>query len=280
MIRIGNLYIGIIGIFLLLLTACDPYQKLLKSSDYELKYQKAKEYYNAGKFDRAIPLLEELLTVYKGTKDVEKMYYFYAYSHLCLQDYEMASFYFKNFTEYYPKSQYTEEANYLVAYAAYKMSPEIPLDQTPTRKAMESFQFFINQYPYSTKIDQANVYITELRQKLEQKGYNSANLYLKMERYKAAMYAFQSLLNDFPDTPRKEEIIYLTIKSGYLYATHSIESKKQERYEEVLKTYYTLIDEYPNSKYLKDAERIFKNITNDKNKHVEHEKHSQEKEKL
>ena len=55
--------------------ACSKYQKVLKSNDYELKYVKAKEYYNKNDYFRALPLFEELVNVFKGTDRAENLYY-------------------------------------------------------------------------------------------------------------------------------------------------------------------------------------------------------------
>lgn len=241
----------------ILQTSCSSYQKILKSNDFELKKQKTKEYYNAGEYYKSLPLFEELLSVVKGTTDAEKFYYHYAYAHYCNGDYRLASFYFKNFTEYYPNSALTENAAYMVAYCHYKTASPENLDQTDTRKAIEAFQIFANNYPQSTRLAECNEYIDKLRLVLENKAYNSATLYYKLKNYKAANTSFKNLLNDFPDTQRREEIRFLMIKSNYLYAQNSIETKKAERYKATLNAYYDFLEKYPNSKYLLSAENIF-----------------------
>ena len=47
MIQKQFLHFVYLASFLLLLSSCDPYQKLLKGNDFDLKYEKAKEYYNS-----------------------------------------------------------------------------------------------------------------------------------------------------------------------------------------------------------------------------------------
>ncbi|HAD34207.1 MAG TPA: outer membrane protein assembly factor BamD, partial [Chitinophagaceae bacterium] len=56
------------------------FEKIQKSRDYEYKLQKANEYYDKKQFAKANTLYEELLTIFKGTKSFEGLYYKYAYT--------------------------------------------------------------------------------------------------------------------------------------------------------------------------------------------------------
>jgi len=256
---------GICGLMLLLsvlfMSGCDTYQKILKSSDYALKYEKVKEYYNAGEYDKALPLFEELMGIYRGVKEAEKLYYFYAYCHYGLEDYFSASHYFKTFISAYPRSIYTEDAQFMVGYSFYKMSPQTSLEQGNTQKAIEALQLFANTYPNSSKVEKCNNLIDELREKLEDKAYNTAELYFRIKSYKAAATAYRNILSDFPDTKRKEEIMFKVVKSYYLLALNSIEDKKRERFQFAIDAYSEFADQYPDSKYHREAERIFSQST-------------------
>ena len=79
-----------------------------------------------------------------------------------------------------------------------------------------------------------------------------------MEKYRAALILFNTTLEEFPDTEYKEDILYLIVKSNYLFANNSIESKKQERYTETIKSYHTFVDQFGSSRYLKWAEGYYK----------------------
>lgn len=238
-------------------TACDPYQKLLSSTDFDLKYKKTKEYYNTGEYFKSIPLFEELMTVYKGTKDIEELYYYYAYAHFGQKDYFLAAHYFRQFGELYGSSIYAENAAYMHAISYSKMSPSPSLEQTNSQKATDAFQSFINKYPKSEKVAIANEKIDEMRAKLEEKAFQNAELYYQIGSYKAATTALSNLLKEFPDTKKQEEIRYLILRSHYLLSENSVLSKKEARYSETINAYLSMIDKFPKTKYVKEIERIY-----------------------
>ncbi len=265
-----NKFWGIWGVILLLsvflTSGCDTYQKLLKSSDYDLKLVKVKEFYNTGEFDKALPLFEELMGIYRGTKDAEKLYYYYAYCHYGMEDYLSASHYFKTFISAYPRSIYTEDAQFMIGYSFYKMSPQTSLEQGNTQKAIEALQLFANTYPNSSKVERCNNLIDELREKLENKSYATAELYYRIKTYKAAATAYRNILSEFPDTKRKEEIMFKVVKSNYLLALNSIEEKKRERFQLAIDAYAEFAEQYPDSKYHREAERILSQSTDNLSK--------------
>lgn len=245
------------SIALITLASCNKYNRLLKSSDFELKYTKAVEYYGKKNYVKALPLFEELMTVYRGTAKAEQVSYYYAYCNFGLEDYLLASYHLKNFVKTFPNSEYAEEAQFTSAYCYYLDSPVYSLDQENTIKAINEFQLFVNMYPNSARIKDCNDYIDLLRRKLERKAYENATLYFNIEDYKASMQAFRNLLKDFPDNPYREEANFMILKSNFLLAKNSITEKKQERYKSTIEVYYKFIDNYKDSKYLQEAEFIF-----------------------
>ena len=246
--------------------ACNSYDKLLKSSDMDLKYKRAQEYYEKGDYYRAQPLFEELISVYKGTKSVEKIYYYYAYCEYGLQNFLLASYHFKNFFQTYQNSKWAEECHFQHAYCFYLLSPVYSLDQDNTSKAIDAFQIFINMNPESERISEANKLMDVLRGKLEMKAFESATLYYNIRSYQAATISFKNLLTEFPDTDDAEEAHFMIFKSYYKLASGSISSKQKERYTLAISSYHRFVDRYPNSTFLKEAESLYDNTVQILNK--------------
>lgn len=242
--------------FVLILSSCSDYQKILKSNDYSRKYELAKQLYNKKDYQKAYPLLEELVSVKRGTSEAEDIYYYYCYCNYYLDDLISASYHFAQFAKTYPSSSRTEEMAFMNAYCYYLGSPVPSLDQSNSYRAIEELQLFINQYPNSTRIEECNTLIDKLRKKLEVKAYETAKLYYKMSDYKASIISMQNMLQDFPVTAYKEELLFLICKSNFELAENSIESKKYERYKSTIDAYYTFIDKFASGKYAKEAESI------------------------
>lgn len=244
----------------LVFTSCSKYQKLLKSSDNELKYTKAIEFYDDGEYYKAQQLFDQILVFFRGTERAEKIAYYNAYCYYKEKDYILAGYYFGNFTSSYPSSQYAEECAFMSAYCSYHDSPAPSLDQTNTQAAIASLQLFINQYPNSQRIDQCNQLIDELREKLEKKAFDIAMLYYKMDDYKAAILALNNLLKEYPDTKEREKVLYSLLDAKYEYAVNSVQEKKKERLESALEAFKVIHSEFPAGAYASESSAIQKNL--------------------
>ncbi|HYQ58485.1 MAG TPA: outer membrane protein assembly factor BamD [Draconibacterium sp.] len=248
--------IGLLSI-LLLLNSCSDYSKVVKSNDYEYKYKKAVEYYEEGEYVRASTLFRELVNIYRGTSSSAQIYYYFAKSMIGQKDYLMAKHYFKSLTKEYPTSEYFEESQFMIGYCSYLLSPKPRLDQQVTQEAIDDLQLYINLYPYSDRVDEANRLIEELRDKLVYKSYLSAKLYYDFENYKAAVIALGNALEKYPESKYREELKYMLLKSKYLLAENSIRDKQDERYTNALDEYFSFIDEYPESEYKKEVDKFY-----------------------
>lgn len=232
-------------------------RQIEKSKDYEAKLAYADKLYEKKKYATAQQLYESLFQVYKGTDKYEPIYYNYCYCSYKLKDYVQAGFYFKNYLDNFPNSPRAVEMDYMQAYCYYKQSPKIPLDQANTQKAIAAMQTFINNYPTSDKISEANLVIELCRRKLEQKEYNNAELYYNLGYYKAAAICFKSLMRNYPDSDRGDGYKFMAIKSYYEYAKNSIFDKQKERFDDVVTEYLDFADHYPNSQLKGDAARFY-----------------------
>lgn len=252
--------------FLLFLFGCSKYQRLLKSDDYNAKYEAAIDLYDKGKYERALPLLEELTPLFRGTDKAEKVYYYYCYTNYNLDFLYEASYHFKKYSTTFPSSKHTEEALFMSGYCKYLLSPIPSLDPTDTYNAINELQLFANTFPEHNLLDSTNFLMDKLRSKLEDKSFNNAKQYYQIYDYKAALIALNNTLRDFPDTKYSEEIALLLIKSNYYLAVNSIKEKKLQRFNETIEAYLNFVDSYKESKYLKEAESLYTKALEQKNK--------------
>ncbi len=257
-----------LSIFIFLFTSCTGYEKLLKSDDFDKKFVKAKEYYNEGDYAKALPLLDQLLTVKVGTPQEEEIRYYIAYSHYGQSEFLISSTLFKNFFISFPRSYRSEECLYMSAYSLYKSSPRYELDQTYTNKALQDFQYFVDTYPKSDRIPECNRLMDEMRKKLEIKLLESADLYFRTQNYQAAAVTYENVLDDFPETAEAENVGLLIIRSYFNYASQSVVCKKPFRYEKTIESYNDFIERYPSSELKGVAEGLYKRSVDLKEKSI------------
>lgn len=250
----------------ILLTSCSNYSKIVKSTDNEMKYEVAMDYYEKKDYNRALELFDLLQAAYRGTSKGEEISYYTAQCYYNIEDYTVASYYFKRFAKSFPLSNRAEECLFLNAYCYYLDSPRSSLDQTNTYTTISELQQFADAYPKSERLAECNELIDKLRQKLEDKDYDICLMYYHMRDYMASITSFKNLLKNYPDTERREDVLQYMVRAYYEYADNSIEEKKRERYELAIENYNNLLYLYPESKYLNDLKSINTKARNKLNK--------------
>jgi outer membrane protein assembly factor BamD len=252
-------FIMIIG---LMCSSCGEYNKILKSTDHELKYSYAKKYFNNKKYVKAATLLEEVVPILKGTSSAEESLYLLAQSYYGQKDYQTASAYFETYYKTYPKGEFVELARFYSGYGLYLDSPDARLDQTQTYEALAQLQLYMEYYPQSARARQAQEIMFELQEKLAYKELLSAQLYYNLGTYmgnnfRSCIITVDNALKDYPYSKYREEFVFLKIKAKYELALVSYEDRLQGRYRDVVDEYYNYTNEFPDGKYARQVQRFF-----------------------
>lgn len=246
----------------ILLSSCGEYNKILKSTDYELKYSYAKKYFNAKQYSKSATLLDELVPIMKGTAYAEESLYLLAQSYYGQKDYQTASQYFNTYYSTYPKGEFSELARYYSGYGLYLDSPDPRLDQAQTYEAIKQLQLYLEYYPQSERAKEAQDILFELQEKLAYKELLATKLYFNLGTYmgnnfESSVITAQNALKDYPYSKYREELMYYMLRSKYELALVSVDEKLQGRYRDVVDEYYAYVNEYPDGKYVKQAEKFF-----------------------
>lgn len=255
----------LVSLFLLvvLITSCGEYQKALKTEDVAVKFEMATKLYDTGKYNDAIRLIEQIAPAYRGKPQAEKLFYMFSQSYYKTKQYYLAAYQFESFVSGYPKSEKAEEAAYLGAKCFSMLSPVYSLDQIDTFKAIDKLQVFIDSYPNSTYLPEANRVLRELNEKIEKKVYENAKGYHTIMDYKSAMVALDNFIADYPGTPFKEDALFYKYDSAYQLAINSVPSKMEERLNISKTAYYSLIKYKPDTKHKKIADEMMVRIETD-----------------
>jgi len=255
---------------MMLLTSCGEYAALQKSSDFEYKYEAAKAFYMEGKYTKASTLFYDLLAIMKGTANGEESLYLTAMSEFGSKNYDLAHNNFRKYIQTYPKGLYIEPAYFYSALSLYNQTPDPRLDQTSTIEAMGEFQNFLDLYPYTPLKSQTHDMIFALQDKLVEKECLSAQLYYDLgsyignstyggSNYEACVVTAQNALRDYPyaASGRRELLSILILRAKYQLATKSVEERRMERFRDTIDEYYAFANDFPESKYLKEAKNLF-----------------------
>ena len=256
------------SIALLMCSCASEFNAVYKYGDQEAKYEYAKEFFARGKFQQAATLLEELVTMKKGTEEAQECLYMLGMAQYNNQDYQAASETFKKYGASYPRGIYAEPAAFYVGQSLFESSPEPRLDQSPTNGAINAYQQFMDLYPDSKLRNRAQERLYVLYDKLIQKEYLSAELYYNLggyfgninsndeSNYNASIITAQNALKTYPYCSLREEFMLLIMKSKFQLAENSTQEKRLERYRDAEDECYGFINEFPESKNVKKSLKI------------------------
>ncbi|MCW5519648.1 outer membrane protein assembly factor BamD [Aureitalea sp. L0-47] len=253
--------ISLLGFVLaVFLNSCSEYQMVLKEDDATKKYAMADSLYNVGKYKKALKLMEQIVPVYRGKPQAEKLMYIYANTFYKLEDFYLAGYQFERFESSYPDSDSLEVAAYKSAKSYYELSPRYSLDQKDTDKALERLQSYIDKYPNSNYRTEANGLVLELRRKIEKKDYETALQYLRIEDFKAAIEAFDNFISDHPGASLRKNAFYGRFEAAYKLAINSLPSLVNERLEVAKGHYKSFNKYYEDSELSEEAREIMVDI--------------------
>lgn len=262
LIRLSTLA-SVFVLFTITFSSCGEYQHVLKSHDNDYKFDFAKRAYAEKKYVQTYTVLKDIVTQFKGSEKAEESLYLLGLSYYDNKEYQDAASIFKSYYQRYPKGRYAEQARFYTGYAYFLDSPEVQLDQSGTVKAIEELQGFLEYYPRSDKVPQAQTAIFEAQDKLTLKELQNAQLYYNLgnylgNNYESAIIVAENAVKEYPYSKYKEELEMLILKSRYQIADQSIDEKKADRFRDVVDEYYSFINSYPDGPNRREADNIYK----------------------
>ncbi len=265
--RLNKFFLGALVILLTFsLSSCGEFIRVQKSTNIALKYDYAKKYYNQKKWSHAADLLVDVVSAYDGTSEGAQALFMLGDASLQQNQGETAAECFRRYYNTYPKGPQAEEARYKAGVAMYQISPEAKLDQNATYMAIQELQNFLEFYPQSTHRKEVQSMLFDLQDKLSYKEYLAAQLYYDMgmylgNNYQSAIVTANNALKDFPYTRYREDLQILILRASYREAINSVETRIQTRLRSVSDKYFAYINEFPEGKYRKEADQIYKKVS-------------------
>ncbi len=271
--------ISVLALLMALMSGCSGYNKILKASDYNTKYSLAKTYFIEGHYTTCSTMLEECVAYQRGTAQAEESMYLLATCYYNLEDYLSASQYYLACYKTYPNSTYSENCLFWSGKSLYLDTPDPRLDPTSTTAAIMQLQRFVETYPNSKYRNEAENMIYTMYDRLVEKEVGTAELYYNMgnylgNNYRSCIVVAQNALRDYPYTKYREKLSMLVLKAKFQMAQESVLAKRDDRYRDAIDEYYAFKNEFPESSYMKEADKMYristKNLGN-KNQIIEEE---------
>ena len=247
---------------ILSLAACkSQYELVREGNDVDAKYNMAFECFNAGKYTKAAELFENMSVLATGTAREDTVMYYWGLSNYRASDYMTAETNFKNYLEKFPRSPFSESAEFLRVDCLYKATYRWELDQTPTYTALAAIYEYRTAHPGSVHAAACQRMLEDLEWRLDKKAFENARIYYTMEYYNSARTALRNVLKDDADNQFREEILYYTAMSSYKYADLSVPAKQKERFLVFEDDYFNFIGEYPESKHRAELDRLHEKVS-------------------
>lgn len=241
-------------------------KKKITFETFERNYQRGMKFYQNDQYLSAARIFEELYPLSLGTPYADTILFTFAHCYYLNKDYEMAVFHYKDYTRRFPGTERTEEAHYMAVRSLYNLSPYYSLDQFETKYAIEEINSFIQIYPKSKYMEECNLMLDELRNKLAKKDFEILKLYYNTGQYPAVQISVKNFLKEYGYSLYAPEVMYILVKNNVEYAKKSIPSKQAERYQASLDAFESLNLNYPDSPFIEMAKPLVNEATKQLNR--------------
>ena len=175
-------------------------QKKYKRLSPEVYYKDAQDALKNKKCYDAELLFRNMLSDFPGSHLSDEAQFGLGKAFQCQKDYVTSIFEYERLLNEYPVSPYAAEARFQIGECYYQDARDIHHDQDETHKAIREFARFIEDYPQSDLVSQAENRINALRNQLARKEVMIAYDYILWKYYSSAKVYAEGVLKEYPDT--------------------------------------------------------------------------------
>lgn len=229
---------------LTLLFGCGPGPPKAKL-DAEDQFLLAKQKFDDRKYLDAQTEFQKLIWNFPGSDYVDEAQYYLAECFFGQEDYQSAIHEYTRLLRNYSQSPFVDDAQYKVGVSYYKQILPAPLDQDNTHKAIRELQTFLEDYPNSEYVPEAEKYLLSARTRLAQKEYLNGQLYYKMGAYDSAIIYFEELLKSYSDTKWADDVQFAIGEC----------QRRQKKWEQAIESYQKVLEMSSSKKLVQRAQK-------------------------
>jgi len=216
----------------------------------EQLYSDGEQFFKDKKYQDAIAQWKKVKEAYKSAELSTKAELGIANAYFMNEDYIEAAAGYEDFRKLHPKHPQSDFALYRQGLSFYKQIHGIDTDQTPVKNAQTVLASYLTLYPNGEHFAEVQEKNRDCRDKQLQYEIYVGRFYLKTDAYKAAIARFETSLKMFPDTARRDEVLYYL---GKAYMEDGQKAKAQELLGQLTR-------EYPGSVHCADANKILNSL--------------------
>lgn len=227
------------------------------SASPEEAFNKGKALFEDEKYTQATLQLQSVFDFGRAHAFAADAQYMLAEAYHKNGEYLLAASEYDRFVQLYPSDERVEEAEYWRALSYYQLSPPYQLDQSDTERAITYLRLFNSRHPESDRVVDIGKKIDELQEKLARKLYEGGVLYEQQEQFEPAAITYERVLAKYPNTSYADDALVSAIRAYIAYSDASIAEKQAERLQKAMDTYTRLLQLFPDSNRLKEAEALY-----------------------
>ncbi|HTK83382.1 MAG TPA: outer membrane protein assembly factor BamD [Bacteroidota bacterium] len=214
------------------------------------RFELGKKKFAGEDYLEAISQFEIVKLQFPGSTVADSAQFYLGECHYRQEEYLIAAEEYQALKRNMQASPLVPMAQYKIAMCYYNLSPDSPMDQAYTRRAIDEFQSFLEYYPSHEFARDASDKIVLLNTKLARKLYDTGRLYLKMEYYKSATIYFSAVVEKYHDTEFAEPALLGKVKALI----------PRKRYDEAKTEIDRFLQKYPESRMKSEAESLARDI--------------------
>jgi outer membrane protein assembly factor BamD len=238
----------LLPVILMMLIACGT-TKDIKSieGDPERFYREGLTLFNKRNYSDALKKFEELKSTFPDSAPYTTWAELkVADCHFLSGSYVEAVAAYEEFKKVHPTNEEIPYVYYQIGMAHFNQMETLDRDQTPTRKALSTFEYLTANYPQGLFSEKAKEKMKVCKRRLVDQEIYVASYYYRNSKYLAAARRLESVLKEFPKIAGEDRTLYLLGRS-YI---------KLEQPDPARSALVRLREEYPHSPYSTDAKAI------------------------
>lgn len=168
--------------------------------------------YEDGKYRDAIENFQKLKDWYPFSKYAILAELKIADSNYHLEQYEEAIFAYEEFEKLHPRNEAIPYVVYQIGRCYFDQIDTIDRDQTPARKALDTFRRLQKQFPNDQHARSGAEHINKCIKSLAGNEFYIGVFYYKSKHYKAALERFMTVLSNYPDVGYHQKALQYVAK--------------------------------------------------------------------